>query len=53
MNEEMSRKDFLLRIAGIVLLLSGLSGMLHKMRSIQVQTQGYGASTYGGTKRGQ
>ena len=51
MNEEMSRKDFLLRLAGIVLIVTGITGMAQKLRGTQAQSNGYGASAYGGNSK--
>jgi hypothetical protein len=51
MNEEMTRKDFLLRLAGIVLIITGITGMAQKLRGTQAQSNGYGASAYGGNSR--
>ena len=50
MNQPMSRKDFLLRLAGIALLITGIAGMAQRFRGFEAQTRGYGSSPYGGQK---
>lgn len=51
MSQEMSRKDFLLRLAGIALILTGITGLTQKFRGTQIQSKGYGSSAYGGNPR--
>lgn len=52
LQEEMDRKDFIIRLFGLLLILTGVSGILNKLRGPAPKTHGYGGSSYGGNKRG-
>lgn len=52
LQQEMSRKDFLIRLVGMALLVTGVTGIIKRMTSFQFQTKGYGSSQYGGIRKG-
>jgi len=52
LKQEMTRRDFLIRVAGLALIVTGVTGILQKFRNFSVQSHGYGSSAYGGNKRG-
>jgi hypothetical protein len=53
-NKEMTRKEFLQHIAGAILILFGISGIINALLGSQKRkpSVGYGASAYGGFKKG-
>jgi hypothetical protein len=57
LSKEMTRKEFLLHLGMLVLVITGVAGMLKTLSdpyvsSKQKTTQGFGAGPYGGVNKG-
>ena len=53
LHKEMDRREFLLALGLLLLALTGIGGLLRRLReatSLKPVEQGFGAGVYGGTK---
>ena len=51
LESEVSRRGFLVRVGTILLMLTGISGLLRALSVTEARPQGYGAAAYGGERK--
>jgi hypothetical protein len=51
LESEVSRRDFLVRVGTLLLMLTGISGILRTLSLTERKSQGYSSAAYGGERK--